>query len=109
MADEILTTLADHVFTITLNRVDKRNALTNGMVEKLERAATDAARRTDVRVVVVAAAGPTFCAGLDLREFRATPWPGVASSPSTAISASRPIPLASPCRSRVSESPSRSR
>jgi len=71
VADEILTTLADHVFTITLNRVDKRNALTTGMVEKLERATTEAARQTDVRVVVVAAAGPTFCAGLDLRELAA--------------------------------------
>jgi enoyl-CoA hydratase/carnithine racemase len=71
MAEEILTALEDHVYTITLNRPDKRNALTSPMIEKLEGAAAEAARRTDVRVVVVAGAGPTFCAGLDLRELAA--------------------------------------
>lgn len=71
MAEEILTTLHDHVLTLTLNRAEKRNALTTAMVERLESAAAEAARRTDVRVVVVAAAGPTFCAGLDLRELAA--------------------------------------
>jgi enoyl-CoA hydratase/carnithine racemase len=71
MADEILTALADHIYTITLNRPDKRNALTTAMVEMLDRAVADAARRTDVRVVVVAGSGPTFCAGLDLRELAA--------------------------------------
>jgi len=68
MSDPILTALQDHVYTITLNRGDKRNALTTAMVGRLDEAAADAARRPDVRVVVVAAVGPTFCAGLDLRE-----------------------------------------
>jgi enoyl-CoA hydratase/carnithine racemase len=71
MADEIVTSVDDHIFRITLNRPEKRNALTTGMVAILERAATEAARRTDVRVVVVEGAGPTFCAGLDLRELAA--------------------------------------
>jgi enoyl-CoA hydratase/carnithine racemase len=71
MANEILTALGDHVFTITLNRPDKRNALSGPMVDALEAAAAEAGRQADVRVVVVEAAGPTFCAGLDLRELAA--------------------------------------
>ncbi|HJQ75540.1 MAG TPA: enoyl-CoA hydratase/isomerase family protein [Gaiellaceae bacterium] len=58
----------DHVSWITLNRPEKRNALTTGMIEALHGAVEAAAGRADVRVIVVAGAGQTFCAGLDLRE-----------------------------------------
>ena len=56
------------VATITLNRPDKRNALTTGMIARLhgeiERLTSDG----EARVVVLRAAGAAFCAGLDLRE-----------------------------------------
>jgi len=68
MTELIGTTVGDHVCTITLNRPDKRNALTTTMIDAFHAAATAAAQRDDVRVIVVAGAGPTFCAGLDLRE-----------------------------------------
>jgi enoyl-CoA hydratase/carnithine racemase len=71
MADLILTSLVDHVSTITLNRPEKRNALTTEMIETFHAAVGDAAARPDVRVMVVAGAGTSFCAGLDLRELAA--------------------------------------
>ena len=68
MADDLLVARDGLVATITLNRPDKRNALTTGMISRLhgdiERLASDG----DVRVVVLRAAGAAFCAGLDLRE-----------------------------------------
>jgi len=71
MADLVLTRVEDQVCTITLNRPEKRNALTTAMIEALHTAVTGVAERPDVRVVVVAGVGPTFCAGLDLRELAA--------------------------------------
>jgi enoyl-CoA hydratase/carnithine racemase len=64
----IETRVADHVCTILLNRPEKRNALNGEMVDAFHTAVRDAGGRRDVRVVVVAAVGQTFCAGLDLRE-----------------------------------------
>ncbi len=64
------------VAMVTLNRPGARNALSLGMlgalVAELERIATDAT----VRVVVVAGAGPAFCAGHDLKEIRAANFDG---------------------------------
>ena len=67
----VRTTVADHVCTITLDRPEKRNALTTAMIDELHAAVGAAAGRGDVRVVVVAGAGQAFCAGLDLRELAA--------------------------------------
>ena len=71
MPDAIRTRIDDHVCTITLDRPEKRNALTTAMIADLHAAVKDAAGRADVRVVVVEGAGQTFCAGLDLRELAA--------------------------------------
>src|SRR5207244_13379612 len=71
MADEIETTVADHVCSITLNRPAKRNALTTGMIADLRAAVERAAAEPAVRVVVVRGAGAAFCAGLDLGELAA--------------------------------------
>ncbi len=54
------------VCVITLNRPEKRNALSIDLLEDLC-AALDRAR-TRQRVVILKGAGPGFCAGLDLRE-----------------------------------------
>jgi enoyl-CoA hydratase len=58
----------DGVATITLNRPESRNALNRAMCEDLVAAAAAAAADTDVRLVLVRAAGPVFCAGADLKE-----------------------------------------
>jgi methylglutaconyl-CoA hydratase len=61
-----LTTDARGVAYLTLNRPDKRNALSARMIEDLTAAAQTLAARDDVRVMVLAGSGPTFCAGGDL-------------------------------------------
>ena len=68
MADEILASTTDHICTITLNRPDKRNALNGTMIEQLRAAFARVAADTSVRVVILRANGPAFCAGLDLSE-----------------------------------------
>jgi enoyl-CoA hydratase/carnithine racemase len=61
------------VATLTLNRPRARNALTMELMTALD--ATLGAIATDpaIHVVVIAAKGPAFCAGHDMREMRATP------------------------------------
>jgi enoyl-CoA hydratase/carnithine racemase len=71
MASDILSSCADRICTITLNRPDKRNALTTAMIGAFRSAVERAAADPEVRVIVVAAAGPAFCAGLDLSELTA--------------------------------------
>ena len=64
--EQITTDLADHVFTITLNRPERLNAFTTTMGDEL-RAAIDRADADDeVRAVIVTGAGRGFCAGADL-------------------------------------------
>lgn len=61
----ILVTEEDRVRTITLNRPERRNAMTPGMQQELIAAMNEAAA-SDCQVVVFAGAGEAFCAGLDL-------------------------------------------
>jgi enoyl-CoA hydratase/carnithine racemase len=59
--------------TLTLNRPQAFNSLSEGMLEALQ-AELDAIAKDDAaRVVVIAAAGKAFCAGHDLKEMRAAP------------------------------------
>ncbi|MFM8825912.1 MAG: enoyl-CoA hydratase, partial [Actinomycetota bacterium] len=57
---------------VSLDRVDKRNAQNNLMTYELNACYDDAARRNDVKVIVLRAEGPHFSAGHDLRD-RTTP------------------------------------
>ncbi|MGB8842877.1 MAG: enoyl-CoA hydratase [Aliidongia sp.] len=58
---------------LTLNRPGARNALSRDLMTALEAALDDTASDPAVKVVVIAGAGPAFCAGHDLREIRAEP------------------------------------
>jgi enoyl-CoA hydratase len=64
--------VADGVVTLTLNRPEKRNALSielrDAVSDALDRLATDEA----VKVAVITGAGGVFCAGFDLGEFQVT-------------------------------------
>src|SRR5215471_20473846 len=71
MADEVLIESRDHTCFITLNRPGKRNALNAAMIAQLREAFERVAGDSDVRVVVLRANGPAFCAGLDLSEMAA--------------------------------------
>jgi len=68
MARDILVDRGGEIATITLNRPDKRNALTPGMIREMCDAVAELGADSDVRVVVVRGNGPAFCAGLDLTE-----------------------------------------
>lgn len=61
-----LATDARGVATLTLNRAEKRNALSAQMIAELSMAAEQLANDDAVRVVVLTAVGKTFCAGGDL-------------------------------------------
>jgi enoyl-CoA hydratase len=51
---------------VSLNRPEKRNALSENLRQELAAALGDAERDEEVRVVVVKGEGPAFCAGYDL-------------------------------------------
>ena len=53
---------------LTLNRPDKLNALSGGLVEALSRAIDEAAADPEIRVIALAGAGRAFCSGYDLSE-----------------------------------------
>jgi enoyl-CoA hydratase/carnithine racemase len=64
---------ADGICTLTLNRPDDYNALSDDMLDALHAAFEAIAGDTSVRVVVLAARGRAFCAGHDLKEMRRNP------------------------------------
>ena len=61
------------VVRLTLNRPMAFNALSEGMLDALQRELDAIAADETVRAVVIAAAGKAFCAGHDLKEMRAAP------------------------------------
>jgi 2-(1,2-epoxy-1,2-dihydrophenyl)acetyl-CoA isomerase len=65
---ELLVDRRDGVVTLTLNRPDKKNAITGTMWGGLREVFDDVARNRDDRVLVVTGAGDGFCAGADLVE-----------------------------------------
>ena len=69
----VLRADADGVATLTLNRPAARNALSVAMMAALKDALDAIAGDDAVKVVVIAANGPVFCAGHDLKEMRANP------------------------------------
>jgi methylglutaconyl-CoA hydratase len=54
-----------NIATITLNRPDKRNAISTQMIQELL-AVLDEAERAECRVVLLTGAGKAFCSGMDL-------------------------------------------
>jgi enoyl-CoA hydratase/carnithine racemase len=58
---------------LTLNRPAARNALSVALMAALQAELDAIAADRAVRIVVIAGAGPAFCAGHDLRELRANP------------------------------------
>src|SRR5689334_24971371 len=54
---------------LTLNRPEKRNALSGQLLRELNAALLEAAEHNAVHCVVLRGAGPHFCAGADLSEY----------------------------------------
>ncbi|TDE11928.1 enoyl-CoA hydratase-related protein [Dyadobacter psychrotolerans] len=65
----IQTSLEDHIFRITLNRPEKRNAFTPTMAAEITFSLAYAHHHPHVRCVILDAKGPVFCAGADLNAF----------------------------------------
>lgn len=65
----------DHgpIAVLTLNRPDRRNALSRALVAALGDALDRLAADPKLRAVILTGNGPTFCAGMDLKEATAVP------------------------------------
>jgi methylglutaconyl-CoA hydratase len=83
--DELLVVQEGPVRRITLNRPNRRNALSRSLVGALRDASADVGDET--RVVVLAGEGPAFCAGGDIGEFVASAQDGNAASDATHLAA----------------------
>jgi enoyl-CoA hydratase/carnithine racemase len=66
MSDHLTVTRSGSVATLTINRPEKRNAMTAQMWEALPGLLGELARDPGVRALVVTGAGPAFCAGADI-------------------------------------------
>src|ERR1043165_583264 len=67
----LLPTRADGVLTITMNRPDARNALSESLMRALQLTLDEAFDDAAVKVIVLAARGPAFSSGHDLKEMSA--------------------------------------
>ena len=63
------------VITLTLNRPQAFNALSEGLLEALQQALHSVASDPCARLLVIKASGTAFCAGHDLKQMRAEPSP----------------------------------
>ena len=66
MAEELLFEVKDQIATITLNRPEKLNAFSPGMLRDWCAAYRESQERDDVRVIVLTGAGRGFCSGGDV-------------------------------------------
>lgn len=69
MTEHVLRAVEAGVMTLSLNRAEKRNALTDAMYGALAEALADAAADPAVRVVLIRAEGDSFSGGNDIGDF----------------------------------------
>jgi enoyl-CoA hydratase/carnithine racemase len=69
----LLVARAGAVTTVTLNRGDQFNALSEQMIAAMQEQFNSLSQDSATRVIVLAAAGKAFCAGHDLKQMRAAP------------------------------------
>lgn len=65
MSEHLSLSVVDAVAQVRLDRPDKRNGLTFGMLHGLREIAAGLAQDGELRAVVLSGNGPSFCAGLD--------------------------------------------
>lgn len=75
MESPVTFAVQDNVAYITLNRPQRRNAITGPLGVALAEAFETAQSNADVNAVLFAGAGGAFCSGLDLSEFNLDPKP----------------------------------
>lgn len=65
------TDLTDAIFTITINRPDKLNAINKTVMDELDEVVTEIYTNKDIRSAIITGAGPkAFVAGADISEFQ---------------------------------------
>jgi 2-(1,2-epoxy-1,2-dihydrophenyl)acetyl-CoA isomerase len=69
---DLIETIKDGVATLTMNRPDRRNAMSGEMMDGLAEALPRLAEDTNVGAVIVTGAGPAFCAGGDVKAMAAS-------------------------------------
>ncbi len=67
MSDLVLSSVNDGIATVTMNRPEKRNALSIELIEALEQAIETIEHDESVRVLILGGEGESFCAGMDLQ------------------------------------------
>jgi 2-(1,2-epoxy-1,2-dihydrophenyl)acetyl-CoA isomerase len=67
MTEQVLESRKEGLLTITLNRPDRRNAMSPALTKELREAVTRAAVDADVRAVLIRGAGGTFSVGGDMQ------------------------------------------
>ena len=66
----LLTDLSDNIFTITINRPDKLNALNKQVIEDLGKAIDEVYANAAIKSAIITGSGPkAFVAGADISEF----------------------------------------
>jgi methylglutaconyl-CoA hydratase len=80
-SDLVVYELRQPAAILTLNRPDRRNALSRGLIVALHDAVNRAADDPAARCLILTGAGITFCAGMDLAELQATMAAGPEESP----------------------------
>ena len=77
----IQTELKDNVLRITIDRPEKKNALTSAMYDALADAVEQGEAAPEVGVMLLHGNGDSFTSGNDLEDFVANPWKGHAVPP----------------------------
>jgi methylglutaconyl-CoA hydratase len=68
--DLILYEVRGSAALLTINRPDRRNALSRGLIASLDAAVERAGKDSAVRSLILTGAGSSFCAGMDLAELQ---------------------------------------
>ena len=66
--NEVLVEVDGAVATVTLNRPERRNAISGALLTGLHESLAELEAQIEVRAIVLTGADPAFCAGLDLTE-----------------------------------------
>ncbi len=70
MYQTLLTSLNNNIFTVTINRPDKLNALNKTVIEELSSAIDEVINNKEIKSAIITGAGPkAFVAGADISEF----------------------------------------
>ena len=73
MDDWILYDVTDHIATVTINRREKKNAMTYKMLADFIGSMARASEDEEVRVVILTGTDGAFCAGTDLADLASVP------------------------------------